>query len=192
MTNFYVSSTGDDSHSGLDASTAFATLSRAQEAMRQSQSADTAFIAGGTYVLNNPLTLTSADSGSSFVAMSGQTPIISGGTAVTQWTQGSNGIWTARVDASEVLQLTQVGGGVVEVLGGQTGECFALHAEGGVGPAESLVAEVQVQLVHLVPGHQANEVLERGHRIRLAADIEHQHAALVVGPIVDGSFRQRR
>jgi parallel beta-helix repeat protein len=106
MANFYVSSTGDDSHSGLDASTAFATLSRAQEAMRQSQSADTAFIAGGTYVLSNPLTLTSADSGSSFVAMPGQTPIISGGAAVSQWTQGSNGIWTAHVDASEVLQLT--------------------------------------------------------------------------------------
>lgn len=106
MATFYVSSTGDDSLSGLDSSTAFATLSRAQEAMRQSSSADTTFIAGGTYVLNTPLTLTSADSGSSFVAVSGETPIISGGTAVSQWTQGSNGIWTAHVDAKLVQQLT--------------------------------------------------------------------------------------
>lgn len=106
MAIFYVSPTGNDNQSGLDSSTAFATLARAQQAMRQSSSADTTYIAGGTYTLNTPLTLTSADSGSAFVALPGETPVISGGTAVTNWTKGSDGIWTARVDASQVLQLT--------------------------------------------------------------------------------------
>jgi parallel beta-helix repeat protein len=106
MAIFYVSPTGNDNQSGLDSSTAFATLARAQQAMRQSSSADTTYIAGGTYTLNTPLTLTAADSGSAFVAAPGETPVISGGAAVTNWTKGSNGIWTASVDASQVQQLT--------------------------------------------------------------------------------------
>ena len=106
MANFYVSQTGNDSNSGLDESSAFATLERAQEAMRQSGGADTAYLAGGTYHLNNPLHLTSADSGSSFVGVSGQNAVVSGGTPVTGWTQGANGIWSAHVDDAQVLQLT--------------------------------------------------------------------------------------
>lgn len=106
MAIFYVSPTGNDSLSGLDASSAFATLQRAQEAMRQSGGADTTYIAGGTYFLNSPLTLTSADSGSAFVAAPGAAPVISGGTAVSGWTQGANGIWTAHVNSGQVLQLT--------------------------------------------------------------------------------------
>jgi parallel beta-helix repeat protein len=106
MANFYVSSTGNDSNSGLDTSSAFATLERAQEAMQQSGGADTAYLAGGTYYLNSPLHLTSADSGSSFVAMTGQDAVVSGGTPVTGWTQGANGIWSAHVDDAQVLQLT--------------------------------------------------------------------------------------
>lgn len=106
MAIFYVSPTGNDSQSGLDASSAFATLQRAQEAMRQSGGADTAYIANGTYFLNSPITLTSADSGSGFVAAPGAAPVISGGAPVSGWTQGANGIWTARVNSGEVLQLT--------------------------------------------------------------------------------------
>jgi parallel beta-helix repeat protein len=106
MANFYVSSTGNDDNSGLDASSAFATLERAQEAMRQSGGADTTYLAGGTYHLDSPLHLTSADSGSSFVGMAGQNAVVSGGTPVTGWTQGANGIWSAHVDDAQVLQLT--------------------------------------------------------------------------------------
>ncbi|SFI04085.1 parallel beta-helix repeat (two copies) [Bosea sp. OK403] len=106
MANFYVSSTGNDNNSGLDASSAFATLERAQEAMRQSAGADTTYLAGGTYHLDTPLHLTSADSGSSFVGMAGQDAVVSGGTPVTGWTQGANGIWSAHVDDAQVLQLT--------------------------------------------------------------------------------------
>lgn len=106
MAIFYVSPNGNDNQSGLDATSAFATLARAQEAMRQSGSADTTYVAGGSYTLGGPITLNAADSGSAFVALDGQTPIVSGGTPVTGWTQGSNGIWTAHVDAPQMLQLT--------------------------------------------------------------------------------------
>lgn len=106
MANFYVSTTGNDNNSGLDQSSAFATLERAQEAMRQSGGADTTYLAGGTYHLDSPIHLTSADSGSSFVASPGQNAIVSGGTPITGWTQGANGVWSAHVDDAQVLQLT--------------------------------------------------------------------------------------
>ncbi|UZF91596.1 right-handed parallel beta-helix repeat-containing protein [Bosea sp. NBC_00550] len=106
MANFYVSTTGNDNNSGLDQSSAFATVERAQEAMRQSGGADTTYLAGGTYHLDSPIHLTSADSGSSFVASPGQNAIVSGGTPITGWTQGANGVWSAHVDDAQVLQLT--------------------------------------------------------------------------------------
>ncbi|MGE7470205.1 right-handed parallel beta-helix repeat-containing protein [Bosea sp. NPDC003192] len=56
--------------------------------------------------MDDALKLTSADSGSSFLAMSGQEVVISGGTPVTGWTKGADGIWTAHVDADQVQQLT--------------------------------------------------------------------------------------
>lgn len=113
MANFYVSTIGNDANSGLDQSSAFATLERAQEAMRQSGGADTAYLAGGTYHLDSPIHLTSADSGSSFVASPGQNAVVSGGTPITGWTQGANGVWSAHVDDAQVLQLTV--GGVQQV-----------------------------------------------------------------------------
>ncbi|MCO5090967.1 nitrous oxide reductase family maturation protein NosD [Bosea sp. (in: a-proteobacteria)] len=113
MANFYVSTTGNDANSGLDPSSAFATLERAQAAMRQSGGADTTYLAGGTYHVDSPIRLTSADSGSSFVASPGQNAIVSGGSPVTGWTQGANGVWSAHVDDAQVLQLTV--GGVQQV-----------------------------------------------------------------------------
>ena len=104
MTVFYVSPQGSDSASGLSTTTAFKTLAEAQAAMRASGGADTTYIMGGTYFLNSPLALTSADSNNTFAAYQGQTAVLSGGTAVTGWTQGANGIWSAHVDASQVQQ----------------------------------------------------------------------------------------
>jgi parallel beta-helix repeat protein len=106
MANFYVSTTGNDANSGLDLTSAFATLERAQEAMRLSGGADATYVAGGTYHLDRPIQLTSADSGSSFVASPGQNAIVSGGTPITGWTQGANGVWSAHVDQADMLQLT--------------------------------------------------------------------------------------
>lgn len=106
MATIYVSATGNDNNTGLDAASSFQTLERAIQAMHQSNGADTVYLAGGTYYVDDALKLTSADSGSSFLAMPGQEAVISGGTAVTGWTKGADGIWTARVDADQVQQLT--------------------------------------------------------------------------------------
>lgn len=106
MATIYVSATGNDNNTGLDASSSFKTLERALEAMRQTDGADTVYIGGGTYYAKDALELTSADSGSSFIAMSGEKVVISGGTPVTGWTEGANGVWTAHVDAEDVRQFT--------------------------------------------------------------------------------------
>jgi parallel beta-helix repeat protein len=105
MATFYVSPTGNDTNTGLDASSSFQTLERALEAMRQTGGGDTVYLAGGTHYASN-LQLTSADSGSSFLAMSGEKVTISGGTPVSGWTKGADGIWSAHVSEAEVLQLT--------------------------------------------------------------------------------------
>ena len=62
-TEWYVATTGDDSHPGSKAEP-FATLARAQQAARQrgSQPA-TILLRGGTYYLDSPIVLTAADSG---------------------------------------------------------------------------------------------------------------------------------
>ncbi|RXT55141.1 hypothetical protein B6S44_11015 [Bosea sp. Tri-44] len=106
MATIYVSPTGNDSNTGLDASSSFKTLERALEAMRQSAGADTVYLTGGTHYVKGPLQLTAADSGSSFVAMPGEKVVISGGTPVTGWTKGADGIWTAQVAADQVEQFT--------------------------------------------------------------------------------------
>lgn len=106
MATIYVSATGNDNNTGLDASSSFKTLERALEAMRETDGADTVYIGGGTYYVKDALQLTSADSGSSFIAASGEKVVISGGTPVTGWTEGANGVWTAHVDAEDVQQFT--------------------------------------------------------------------------------------
>lgn len=106
MATIYVSATGNDNNTGLDAASSFQTLERAIQAMHQSSGADTVYLGGGTYYVKDALQLTSADSGSSFVGMTGEKVVISGGTPVSGWTKGADGIWTAHVDADQVQQLT--------------------------------------------------------------------------------------
>jgi parallel beta-helix repeat protein len=60
---------------------------------------------GGTYTLGSTFQLTEADSGNSGYKViyqndSGATPIISGGTQITGWTNDGNGIWQASVSPS--------------------------------------------------------------------------------------------
>ena len=109
MTTFYVSPSGNDGSSGLSATASgsngpFATIARALQAMRASSGSDVLYIEGGTYA-QGTINLTSADSGDSFQAYQGQQAVISGGTAVTGWTVGSNGVWQAHVSLSDVEQL---------------------------------------------------------------------------------------
>jgi parallel beta-helix repeat protein len=114
MATFYVSPTGSDASSGTsptlgETTGPFATLARAQQAMRASPGADTTYLLEGTHTLSGSLALTAADSGSSFMAMAGTTPVVTSGTKVGGWTVGADGIWRAQLATSSVTQLT-VGG----------------------------------------------------------------------------------
>lgn len=110
MAVFYVSPNGNDSSTGLSATASgsggpFATISRALQAMEASPGPNTLYIEGGSYTLTSPIDLTAADTGDSFIAYQGQQAVLTGGTAVTGWTQGANGVWQAQVNASSVGQL---------------------------------------------------------------------------------------
>ena len=111
MTTFYISPSGNDASSGLSAtgngsSGPFATLARAQQAVEANPGTNTVYLLGGTYSLTSPLSLTSADSNTTFAAYSGQQVTLRGGVGVSGWTAGSNGVWTAYVPLSDVEQLT--------------------------------------------------------------------------------------
>lgn len=106
MATFYVSLTGNDNNTGLDQSSSFQTLERALQAMQQTDGADTIYLGAGTHHVDGALRLTAADSGSSILALPGEKAVISGGTPVTGWTKGADGIWTAHVEADQVQQLT--------------------------------------------------------------------------------------
>ena len=106
MATFFVSPTGSDAASGLSLDTAFQTLDRAQSAMRTSAGADTTMIRGGTYALAAPLQLTAADSQNTFSSYAVEHPVLSAGSVVSGWTAGSNGIWTAHVNAADVQQFS--------------------------------------------------------------------------------------
>ena len=83
---------------------------------------------------------------------------------------------------------------VAAVDGGQAGEDFALHAEGGIGvvPAvlelvlEAVVVEVQLQGVHLVVRHDVDERIEIAQGVELACCIEHEAANGIVGLVGNG------
>ena len=100
-----VSPSGNDSNPGT-VDQPVATPAKAQQlAQAQSASNDVVVqLAGGTYRLSAPLTLTSADSGRNghtvtWQAAAGQTPVLSGGQQVTNWTlhDSAQNIWSASV-----------------------------------------------------------------------------------------------
>ena len=124
--DFYVATDGNDAWSGtLAAPNAdgsdgpFATIAATQVAVRPlvaSRSTPiTVAIRGGTYSLTAPLAFTAADSGTAaapivYEAYTGETPIVSGGIAITGWQQASAGVWTAQLPASaSVDELTVAG-----------------------------------------------------------------------------------
>ena len=103
-TNFYVSATGNDASDGIAASTPFATLERAKQAVRSAKESNrnissvNVFIKGGDYQLNQPLVFKPEDSGTekmqiTYQSMPGEKVLINGGKKVTGWKKGKNGIW---------------------------------------------------------------------------------------------------
>lgn len=109
----YVATTGDDAWSGaLSEATPsrsdgpFATIARAQSAVRQLRSTSTVpvtvFIRGGVYQLADTLVFTPSDSGTAnapiiYSNFADETVVISGGRAITGWQKSNGNIWTAKV-----------------------------------------------------------------------------------------------
>ncbi|MBE1606626.1 right-handed parallel beta-helix repeat-containing protein [Actinopolymorpha pittospori] len=104
--DFWVAPAGDDAGTG-ERTSPFATLTRAQRAVREATAAGattlTVHLGGGTYELAEPLLFTSRDAGPgrqvAYVAVDGETPVLSGGSAVTGWRlyDAAKNIWRAAV-----------------------------------------------------------------------------------------------
>jgi len=93
---FYVSQNGSDSENGTSINTAFATLEKARNTIRELKKNGelnrpiTVYITGGTYQLANPFVLAADDSGSEefpiiYTNYNNERPIISGGLKVDEW-----------------------------------------------------------------------------------------------------------
>jgi hypothetical protein len=104
---FYVSPSGNDQNLGTKAMP-FATLPRARDAVRMLKQPGplaqpvTVWLNEGTYVLNEPLVFTPADSGAAacpvtYAAAPGTHPVISGGVPVSGWRKSSGALWVAEV-----------------------------------------------------------------------------------------------
>ncbi|MBM4050953.1 MAG: carbohydrate-binding protein, partial [Planctomycetes bacterium] len=112
---YFVAVNGNDAWSGrLPAPNAaktdgpFATLGRARDALRAEKGQKVVYVRGGTYYLNEPLALTPADSGASFLAYPGERPVLSGGRPVTGWRKGEGSVWTAQVPDAAKLAFRQL------------------------------------------------------------------------------------
>ena len=104
---FYVAVNGNDHWSGrLAAPNAagtdgpFATLAKAQSAMRASSDTHTTYVEGGDYYLTQSLDLTAKDNGESWLAYQGQAAVLHGGQQITGWSSSSSGVWTAKAPAN--------------------------------------------------------------------------------------------
>jgi hypothetical protein len=113
IADFYVATNGNDSWSGtLDAPNndrsdgPFATLDRARRAV-QGMRADkhSIMVRGGNYFLSAPVVFSAADSGSAstpieYLNYPCETPVISGGRQISNWTNVSGKVWTAKLSSS--------------------------------------------------------------------------------------------
>ena len=106
---FYVAPDGADASSG-SWWRPFATFERAQAAVKAFKEATPSdqperievLFKGGTYTLGKPILLQPAHGGTAacpvvYRARDGQTPVFTGGRAITGWTVGANGAWTAHI-----------------------------------------------------------------------------------------------
>lgn len=114
-TNFYVDPVnGSDSNSGTSTAAAFKTIQAAKAAVRAvnaNMSDDIVVnLRGGTYPLTSPITFGTGDSGTNghtvvYQAYNGETPVITGGKAITGWTAAANGEYKAPVGTLNFRQL---------------------------------------------------------------------------------------
>ncbi|PWC39838.1 carbohydrate-binding domain-containing protein [Azospirillum sp. TSO35-2] len=109
---FYVATNGKDTWSGkLSAPNAdgtdgpFASLEKAQAAMRANTAIDTTYVREGTYHLTKTLELTALDNGHHFQNYPGETPVLSGGEVVKSFTSEGNGLYSAKLATASNLDL---------------------------------------------------------------------------------------
>jgi hypothetical protein len=108
---FYVSPSGSDSNNGTTASTPFATLAQAQKAM-QGSSIKTTYLMGGTYQLSSTLALSDKDSGESWLAYPGQTPILDGGNKVSPGITITGNTGTSKISVRGITLRNVPGDGI--------------------------------------------------------------------------------
>ncbi|WP_055711904.1 RICIN domain-containing protein [Streptomyces torulosus] len=114
-TNFYVDPVnGSDGNSGTSTAAAFKTIQAAKAAVRAvnaNMSDDIVVnLRGGTYPLTAPIAFGTSDSGTNghtvvYQAYNGETPVITGGKAITGWTAASGGEYKAPVGGLDFRQL---------------------------------------------------------------------------------------
>ncbi|MFG2076073.1 right-handed parallel beta-helix repeat-containing protein [Nonomuraea maritima] len=104
MLQLHVAVSGDDSWPG-SVERPFATLERARSAARAATGGVVVHLRGGVHVLDRPLELTEADSGTVYRAYGGEEAVISGGRRITGWRE-QDGVWVAEVGDLETRQLT--------------------------------------------------------------------------------------
>ncbi len=116
---FFVSPQGDDSQPGTKAEPV-ASLARAHLLVRKHLAKGLeedvqVGLHGGTYELADTLRFTAEDSGTkqvrvTYAALPGETVVISGGRRITEWSQDSSGVWSAKVPptADGPLQFRQL------------------------------------------------------------------------------------
>jgi parallel beta-helix repeat protein len=94
----------------------YGTLAQAQMGAREALARGervTVILHGGTYFPEAGLAFTAADSGTAeqpvvWRAAEGETPVLSGGTPITGWRRGENGLWTAGVPDARDLAFDQL------------------------------------------------------------------------------------
>jgi len=101
--DFYVSPKGNDAWSGklsqpneMKTDGPFASIARAQQAVRKLKSPGTVLIRKGTYQITEPLVFTPEDSGDTYAAYPSEKPLISGGKRITGWAKNGE-LWTANL-----------------------------------------------------------------------------------------------
>ena len=112
-TAFYVAPNGSDRAAGT-LNAPFATVTRAQAAVRTLKQRQggvlqrpvRVYLRGGAYYLKQPLTFTPQDSGAAnapvtYTAYAHETPILSGGRAITGWNRISGSLWHAPLTAAD-------------------------------------------------------------------------------------------
>ena len=108
--DLFVSPTGNDGGNGARA-TPFATMQKARDAARGMPKPVTIHLAGGMYYLPETLVLGTEDSGVTWQANEGETPIVSGGVKLDlKWATYKNGILQAKVPEDLVTEELFVNG----------------------------------------------------------------------------------